>query len=130
MSEQSESEKPGLPPAPRPVPSLDASGLRHRTGAITKTGNSHVRRCLVEAAWAYRHPARRSVELQRRLQGQPEDVQRIAWKTQLRLCGRYRKMRARGKQHNKVVTAIARELVGFLWATARAVSVDSTTAVH
>jgi transposase len=110
------------------VPSLDASGLRHRAGAITKTGNAHVRRCLVEAAWAYRHPPRRSVELQRRLEGQPEAVQQIAWKAQLRLCGRYRRLTARGKQYNKVVTAIARELVGFLWAAAKAVN-PTTTAV-
>jgi transposase len=112
------------------VPSLDASGLRHRTGPITKTGNAHVRRVLVEAAWAYRHPARRSVELQRRLQGQPPEVQEISWKGQLRLCGRYRRMRARGMQHNKVVVAIARELVGFLWATARAVSVNTAPTTH
>lgn len=104
------------------VPSLDATGQRHRTGSITKTGNAHVRRCLVEAAWAYRHPARRSVELQRRLEGQPEAVQQIAWKAQLRLCGRYRRLRARGKHYNKIVIAVARELVGFLWAAARAVT--------
>lgn len=106
------------------VPSLDATGLRHRTGPITKTGNAHVRRCLVEAAWAYRHPARRTAHLRRRLEGQPRAVQDIAWKAQLRLCGRYRKMRARGINQNKVVTAIAREMVGFLWATAKAVQVN------
>lgn len=106
------------------VPSLDASGQRHRTGAITKTGNAHVRRCLVEAAWAYRHPARRTAHLRRRLEGQPEAVQQIAWKAQLRLCGRYRRLVARGKHHNKVVTAIARELVGFLWATAKLVAAN------
>jgi transposase len=104
------------------VPSLDATGLRHRTGAITKTGNAHVRRCLVEAAWAYRHPARRTLLLKRRQEGQPDAVKQIAWKAQLRLCGRYRKMVARGMHHNKVVTAIARELTGFLWASARAVA--------
>lgn len=106
------------------VPSLDATGLRRRSGSITKTGNAHVRRCLVEAAWAYRHPARRTAHLQRRLEGQPQVVQDIAWKAQVRLCGRYRKMRARGINRNKVVTAIAREMVGFLWATARAVKVN------
>jgi transposase len=106
------------------VPSVDSTGLRHRTGAITKTGNTHVRRCLVEAAWAYQHPARRTLHLQRRLQGQPQFVCDIAWKAQLRLCGRYRRLKARGKQHNKVVTAIARELVGFLWDTARAVEAN------
>lgn len=106
------------------VPSLNATGLRHRSGAITKTGNAHVRRCLVEAAWAYRHPARRTAHLRHRLEGQPQAVQDIAWKAQLRLCGRYRKMRARGISQNKVVTAIAREMVGFLWATAKAVQTN------
>ncbi len=100
------------------VPSLDASGQRHRAGAITKTGNGHVRRVLTEAAWAYRHPARRTAHLRRRLDRQPEAVQDLAWKAQVRLCGKYHRMVSRGKQHNKVVTAIARELVGFLWATA------------
>ena len=104
------------------VPSLDASGQRRRTGAITKTGNGHVRRILTEAAWSYRHPARRTAHLKRRLDGQPEEVQQIAWKAQLRLCGRYRKLTARKKHHNKVVTAIARELLGFLWATAQLVA--------
>ncbi len=103
------------------VPSLHATGLRHRVGAITKTGNAHVRRVLVEAAWAYRHPARRTAHLRRRLEGQPEEVQAIAWKTQVRLCGRHRRMIARGKHPNKVTIAIARELLGFLWATARMV---------
>ena len=104
------------------VPSLNASGQRHRSGAITKTGNAHVRRVIGEAAWAYRHPARRTAHLRRRLEGQPEAVQGLAWKGQVRLCGRYQRLRARGKQHNKVIIAIARELVGFLWATAHAVA--------
>ena len=112
------------------VPSLHATGQSRKTGPITKTGNAHVRRCLVEAAWAYQHPARRSPIIQRRLRGQPEKVQEIAWKTQLRLCGKYRKMRARGKQHNIVVTAIARELIGFLWATARLVKPVTVSQVH
>jgi transposase len=103
------------------VPSLMATGQTHRTGSITKTGNAHVRRCLVEAAWSYRHPARRTGILRKRLEGQPDTVQEIAWKAQVRLCGRYRKLTARGKHHNKVITAIARELLGFLWATARLV---------
>jgi len=105
------------------VPSLYASGQRSLSGSITKTGNSHARRVLVEAAWAYRHPARRTTVLRRRLEGQPEEVQRISWRAQVRLCGRYRRLRARGKQHNKTVVAIARELTGFLWATARAAQI-------
>lgn len=104
------------------VPSLHRTGLStHRVGAITKTGNAHVRRVLVEAAWAYRHPARRTAHLRRRLEGQPEEVQAISWKGQVRLCGRHRRMIARGKHPNKVTTAIARELIAFLWATARMV---------
>jgi transposase len=101
------------------VPSLMATGQTHRTGAITKTGNAHVRRCLVEAAWAYRHPARQTTILRKRLEGQPEAVRKVAWKAQVRLCARYRRLKARGKHHNKIIAAIARELLGFLWATAR-----------
>jgi transposase len=104
------------------VPSLHSTGLTHRAGAITKTGNGHVRRVLVEAAWAYRHPARRTAHLLKRLEGQPEEVQEISWKGQLRLCSRHRRMIARGKHPNKVTTAIARELLAFLWATARMVT--------
>jgi transposase len=103
------------------VPSLHATGLIRRAGAITKTGNGHVRRVLVEAAWAYRHPARRTAHIQRSLEGQPEEVQAISWKGQVRLCGRRRRMIARGKHANKVAIAIARELLAFLWATARMV---------
>jgi transposase len=110
------------------VPSLHATGLSRRVGAITKTGNSHVRRVLVEAAWSYRHPARRTVLLRRRLKGQPEEVQAISWKGQLRLCGRYRRMIARGKHPNKVTVATARELLAFLWATVRMVSPMSPAA--
>lgn len=103
------------------VPSLNATGRERHTGKITKTGNGHVRRCLVEAAWSFRHPARRTAHLRRRLVNQPPEVQELAWKAQVRLCGRYRKLVGRRKQPNKVVTAIARELIAFLWATARLV---------
>ena len=103
------------------VPSLHGTGLSHRVGAITKTGNAHVRRVLVEAAWAYRNPARRTLHMRRKLEGQPEEVQAISWKAQVRLCGRHRRMIARGKHPNKVTVAIARELLAFLWATARMV---------
>jgi transposase len=100
------------------VPSVHATGLTRRVGAITKTGNAHVRRVLVEAAWAYRHPARRTAHLRRKLEAQPQEVQDLAWKCQVRLCGRHRRLIARGKHPNKVTTAIARELLAFLWATA------------
>jgi len=106
------------------VPSLNDSGQRHSSGRITKTGNMHVRRILTECSWAYRFPARRTPDLMRRMKSQPEAVQQISWKAQLRLCGRYRKMRARGMPQQKVITAVARELVGFIWATAQEVSAN------
>jgi len=110
------------------VPSLHATGLSSRAGAITKTGNAHVRRVLVEAAWAYRHPARRTAHLRKKLEGQPEEIQAISWKGQVRLCGKHRRMIARGKHPNKVTVAVARELLAFLWATARLVQPMSPAA--
>lgn len=97
------------------VPSEYSSGTQQRRGRITKTGNQHARRILVEAAWSYRFPARIGETIQPRLVGQRQEVVDIAWKAQLRLCGRFRKLRARGLQHNKICTAIARELLGFIW---------------
>ena len=102
------------------VPGEYSSGSRRRQGAITKTGNGHVRRLLIESAWAYRFPARKTAHLRRKCAKArvPDRVQAIAWAAQKRLCGRYRKLSDRGKPKNKVVTAIARELVGFIWAIA------------
>lgn len=100
------------------VPSEYSSGKRQRRGAITKTGNGHVRRVLVEAAWCYRFPARKSAYLQQRASQTSEAVQAIAWKAQKRLCGRYRHLANRGKLKVQVCTAVARELVGFIWAIA------------
>jgi transposase len=105
------------------VPSEDSSGESTHRGSITKTGNGHVRRALVEAAHAYGFPARVSRHLLKRQEGLPERVRAIAWKAQVRLCGRFRRLMARGKLKNKVVTAIARELSGFMWAIAREVEV-------
>ncbi len=99
------------------IPSEHSSGGRTQRGGITKTGNGHARRVLIECAWHYRHPARVSRALHQRREGQPARVIAIADKAHRRLSGRYRRMTARGKEHNKVVVAIARELVGFLWAT-------------
>jgi transposase len=98
------------------VPSEASSGGKTRRGAITKTGNSHLRRVLVEAAWAYRHRPQLYPALRERQQTQSEDVKAIAWKAQHRLNGRFRKLAARGKPFPQVVTAIARELLGFVWA--------------
>jgi transposase len=105
------------------VPSEHSSGPTVKRGAITKTGNTHARRALIESAQAYRLPARKSRAIRKRQEGLPEDIREIAWNAQLRLCQRYRRMTARGKNHNLVVTAIARELAGFIWAIARAVPV-------
>jgi len=98
------------------TPSEYSSGDHCRRGSITKAGNGHVRRVLVEAAWSYRFPARQSRYLLRRQHGLSEDVRQIAWRAQLRLSARYRRLCARGKRVQTVVTAVARELIGFLWA--------------
>jgi transposase len=101
------------------VPSLHASGDSARHGKITKTGNGHIRRALVQACWQYRHRPAVGVGLRKRREGQPERVLAIAEKAERRLSGRYARLKARGKHVNKVVIAIARELVGFLWAALR-----------
>jgi transposase len=100
------------------VPSEDTSGPHIRRGGITKTGNGHARRVLVESAWSYRFPARKTAHLQRRARETSESVQAIAWQAQKRLCGRYWHLTARGKLKVKVCVAVARELVGFIWAIA------------
>jgi transposase len=97
------------------VPSEHSSGNTKQRGGLTKTGNTHVRRILVEAAWNYRLPARIGESLQPRLEGQPRHVIDIAWKAQVRLCHRFRRLRARGLHQNKTCAAIARELCGFIW---------------
>ena len=108
------------------VPSEHSSGASKRRGGITKTGNSHVRRVLVEAAWTYRHPARKTATLQRRAERAPDVVQGIAWTAQKRLCGRYWALDARGKMKVQVCTAIARELAGFVWAIGQAMPQPSS----
>ncbi len=102
------------------VPSEHSSGGTKLRGGITKTGNGHVRRVLVEAAWTYRHPARKTRALQRRAERAPEVVQEIAWKAQKRMCGRYKLLEGRGKPKVQVCTAMARELTGFIWAIGQA----------
>jgi len=105
------------------IPSEHTTGERRRQGGITKTGNSHARRALIEGAWAYRYPAKVSRHLQLRLEKLPKVIQDISWKAQVRLCKRYRRLIARGKNANQVVVAIARELAAFVWAIAREVEV-------
>jgi transposase len=100
------------------VPSESSSGGRTRRGGITKAGNHHARRVLIEGAWTYRFAARVSRGLHARNAEQPKEVRAIAWKAQVRLCGRYRRLAAGGKPKVVVTTAVAREMVGFVWAIA------------
>ena len=101
------------------VPSEHSSGDKRRQGRITKAGNGHARRLLIEAAWHYRHPARVAAILQKRWDKVSPEVRDIAWKAQVRLCGRFRRLAARKMLKNKIVVAVARELVGFIWAIAQ-----------
>lgn len=98
------------------VASEASSGARIRRGGITKTGNAHLRRVIIEAAWAYRHPPQIGAVLRRRQAGVALPVREIAWKAQHRLYRRYRSLSHRGKCPQQIVTAIARELLGFVWA--------------
>jgi len=109
------------------VPSEHSSGEKTKRGSITKTGNGHVRRVLVEAAWAYRLPARVSRVLLKRQEGLPQEICEISWKAQVRLCSRYRHLWAKGKLKQVIVTAIARELCAFMWAIANKTEISATT---
>jgi transposase len=100
------------------VSSEYSSGNRIQRGGITKTGNAHLRRVIVEAAWAYQHKPWMGGWLAKRQQGLDEETKAIAWKAQWRLCTRYKKLAAKGKNKPQIVTAIGRELLGFLWAIA------------
>jgi transposase len=107
------------------VPAEYSTGDSRRQGNITKTGNGHARRVLVEAAWNYRFPARISRILQTRQEGQSQAVREIAWRAQLRLAHRYRCLSSRKLHPNKICVAIARELAGFVWDIARQVTVTA-----
>jgi transposase len=104
------------------IPGEYSSGSSIRTRGITKQGNSVLRALLFEAAWAYRFMAKVSVAMKAR---RPDDIPQcaldIAWKAQVRLCGRYRRLLAKGKKSQVAITAVARELLGFVWAIATAV---------
>ena len=104
------------------TPSEYSSGPRRQQGSITKTGNTHARRALVEGAWAYRYSAKVRRHLQLRLEKLPAAIQASSWKAQVRLCTRYRQLMATGKQAQQAVVAIARELSAFLWAIAKQVA--------
>jgi transposase len=111
------------------IPSEYSTGERRRQGAITKAGNTHARRALVEGAWASRDPAKVSRHLQLRREQHPKAVQAISWKAQVGLCTRYRQLSARGKHANQVVVAMARELMGLRWASANEVPVAPEAAL-
>jgi transposase len=104
------------------VPRERSTGETVRRSGLTLAGNRHARRALVEAAWTYRYPARVSETLRIRLEGLPKAVRDIAWKAQVRLCARYKRLRATGKKLPVVVAAIAREMAAFLWAIGREVA--------
>jgi transposase len=101
------------------VPSEHSSGESTKRGRITKTGNAHARRMLVESAWSYRFPPQMSAALRRRNEGLAPGVREIAWKAQLRLHKRYTRLLGRGKNKQRTITAVARELAGFIWAISR-----------
>ena len=103
------------------VPSEHSSGPKRRQGGITKAGNSAARRMLVEIAWQYVHSPRVSPIIAKRHEGLPEAVIEIAWKAQLRLSGKYKRLLARKVLKTKAVVAVARELAGFVWAIGREV---------
>jgi transposase len=98
------------------VPSEHSSGTKQARGAITKTGNGHLRRVLVEAAWHYRHRPFVGAALRRRQVGAPPPIVAQAWTAQERLYRRYHRLAGRGKPNQQVITAVARELTGFVWA--------------
>ena len=105
-----------------------SSGERTWRGGITKTGNAHLRHVVVEAGWAYRHRPAIGGALKKRQGPLPEEVKEIAWKAQHRLHGRYRSLTGRGKSKPQAVTAVARELLGFIWAIG--VKVERQTREH
>jgi len=96
-----------------------------RRGGITEAGNGQARRALIEGAWTYRMQARVSRKLHDRIEDLPQRLRDTAWKAQVRLCGRYRRLVAKGKPRVVVTTAIARETIGFIWAIARQVQLQT-----
>lgn len=103
------------------VPSEHSSGSTVRRAGITKAGNALARRALIEGAWTYRMQPRVSRKLHDRIDGLPQNVRDIAWKAQVRLCARYRRLAATGKPKVVCTTAIAREMLGFIWAIAQTI---------
>jgi transposase len=110
------------------VPSEDSTGDRIKRGPITKAGNRRARRILVECSWSYQHPPRVGKHKQATVAAAPRAVQEIAWKAQCRLSGRYRALIRKGKLKTVAVTAVARELCGFIWAINREIATNRTEA--
>ena len=110
------------------VPSEASSGDTIKRGGITKTGNRRARRLLVECAWSYQHPPRVGRKKQEKVAAAPVAVREIAWKAQVRLSARYRALTRRGKLKTVAVTAVARELAGFIWAISREVTTAGAAA--
>ncbi|MEW4367994.1 IS110 family transposase, partial [Aliikangiella maris] len=106
------------------VPGEHSSGGRRKVGSITKCGNGRARRLLTEGAHCYRYPANISHDLQIRQEGLSKTIIDIAWKAQLRLCKRYQRLMKRGKHYNVVITAIAREMIAYIWAITREVVIS------
>ena len=106
------------------VPSEHSSGGSTHRGSISKTGNARMRHVVGEAAWSYRHRPSKGPAITKRQEGQREDVKAIAWKAQHRLHKRFQKLSAQGKHHGRVVTAISRELLGFVWAIGRKIEAE------
>ena len=109
------------------VPAERSTGDTIRRNGLTLAGNRRARGALIEAAWTYRCPARVSETLRARLEGLPKSVRDIAWKAQVRLCARYRRLSAMGKKLPVVVAAIAREMAAFQWAIGRQVAPAAAT---
>jgi transposase len=112
------------------VPSEHSTGDKVKRGGITKTGNRRARCILVECSWAYRHPPRVGMEKQARVEAAPRSVREIAWKAQHRLYKRYRALTRKGKPKTVVITAIGRELAGFIWAINREITAAGMVAAQ
>ena len=104
------------------VPSEDSTGDSIKRGPVTKAGNHRARRMLVECAWSYQHPPRVGQAKQQKVDAAPPAVREIAWKAQCRLHSRYRALTRRGKLKTVAITAVARELAGFIWAVSREIT--------
>ena len=106
------------------IPSENTTGEKRRQGSITKMGNAHVRRVLCEASWSYDNPPTISRHLLKRQEHLSPEIREVAWKAQVRLCGRFRHFTRQRKHRNKINTIVARELVGFIWHIATLATVD------